>query len=67
MEALTEFLAMGGYGPFVWSAYGIAAAGLIGVLVASIGALRRNERTLAMLETVRQRRREGRAPHGDDA
>lgn len=67
MEALTEFLAMGGYWPFVWSAYGIAAAGLIGVLLASVNMLRRNERTLATLETARPRRRDGKASHGDDA
>jgi len=32
MKSLAEFLTMGGYGAYVWSAYGICAAILIGNL-----------------------------------
>jgi heme exporter protein D len=40
MGGLETFLAMGGYGGYVWSAYAIAAV----VLVANIIAARRDER-----------------------
>ncbi len=43
MSAWREFIAMGGYGVYVWSAYGLSAALLVANLVA---ALRRERRVL---------------------
>lgn len=48
---LTDFLAMGGYAAYVWSAYGLAAAVLIALLVQSWRSARRRE---AELEQVRR-------------
>jgi heme exporter protein D len=48
---LTDFLAMGGYAAYVWSAYGIAAVVLIALLVQSWRSTRRRD---AELEQVRR-------------
>lgn len=40
MQTLADFFAMGGHGEFVWSAYGIAAVVLIGLLAVSWQQLR---------------------------
>lgn len=45
---LREFFAMGGYGFFVWSSYGLTALLLVGNLVL---ALRRERRVLRELST----------------
>lgn len=47
MEALTAFVAMGGYGGYVWSAYGLAAAVLAGLWLA---ARRRKRRALRRIK-----------------
>lgn len=41
------WLSMGGYGAYVWAAYAAAALLLIGLVVASLRALRRAEAELA--------------------
>ncbi len=51
MPALDSFLAMGGYGAFVWPAYAIAALVLVGLLAASLLRLRRGRAALAKAET----------------
>lgn len=43
---MVEFLGMGGYGGYVWSAYGLTAL----VLIAQIWAAKRRHR--ALLETI---------------
>jgi heme exporter protein D len=48
---------MGGYGGYVWPAYGITAVVLVGVLVASRQALRRSEAELSRLQEGRRDRR----------
>jgi heme exporter protein D len=48
---LTDFFAMGGYAAYVWTAYGIAALVLIGLLVHSWRSARRRD---AELEQVRR-------------
>jgi heme exporter protein D len=57
---VSAFFHMGGYGGYVWPAYAIAAAVLIGLVWQSIRALRANERALAEAEAasprVRRRR-----------
>jgi heme exporter protein D len=54
---MSEFLAMGGYAPYIWISYGIAAAVMVGLLIATLRALRFRERTLTGLEALRGRRR----------
>ena len=48
---------MGGYGGFIWPAWGIAALVLTGLIVASVRAMRTRERELAALEAAAPRRR----------
>ena len=45
-EALSDYLAMGGYGGFIWSAYGISLAVLGGLVVNGFMKLNRLERAL---------------------
>jgi heme exporter protein CcmD len=54
MDALTQFLHMGGYGDFVWGAYGCAAGGLIGALVLTWRGLKARERTFESLKRARR-------------
>ncbi len=49
MDAISQFLDMGGYAGFVWPAYGIAAIVLVGLLVISRRELRAAEKTLDAL------------------
>ncbi|HLO78529.1 MAG TPA: heme exporter protein CcmD [Magnetospirillum sp.] len=64
MESLTSFLAMGGYGGFVWPAYALTVVVLAAVVVASIRAARAREAELEQLQKMRPgraRRREASA------
>jgi heme exporter protein D len=54
MDRLMEFLAMGGYGGYIWPAYLIAAVVLLALLVTSLRGARGQE---ARLATLRQARR----------
>lgn len=54
-NSFSEFLAMGGHGLYVWSAYGIAAVVLIGNIVAPL--LKRKQ---IISEQARRLRREKR-------
>lgn len=47
---MQSFLDMGGYGGFVWPAYGVTAVVLVGLLVASLRALRKRQAALDALE-----------------
>ncbi len=47
MSALTEFLHMGGYAPYVWSSYGLAAVVLIANFLGPLYRERRLRRALA--------------------
>ncbi len=49
MEQLRDFLAMGGYGAFVWPAFGISALVLGWLWISSLRRLRLLERDLAAL------------------
>ena len=55
MSALKDFLHMGGYGGFVWSAYGIWAAVMIWI---ALGARMRHRQVTARL-IARLRARDG--------
>lgn len=46
---MTQFLAMGGYGAFVWPAYGVTALGLGGAIVLTLRAYFRARRIFAKL------------------
>ena len=60
MGAIQQYLAMGGYGAFVWPAFGVTALVMIGLWWDSVRTLRRNERALdAVQDASRRRRREG--------
>ena len=50
MESLSTFLAMGGYGGFIWPAFGIVFTVLTGLLLVSLRALRSSESTLRTLQ-----------------
>lgn len=50
MDSFRDFLAMGGYGAFVWPAFAITAVVMIGVLIASVKGLRAREAELDSLQ-----------------
>lgn len=50
---MSEFLEMGGYAPYVWTSYGLAAVVMLGLLAGSWVNWRRQERILATLKTAR--------------
>ena len=50
VSSLSTFLAMGGYARFVWPAYGLAAAVLLGLLVWTLGSYHRRQQELARLQ-----------------
>ncbi len=69
MDAISTFFAMGGYAGFVWSAFGISALVLIGLLVVSWRGLKAREAELAALPPLpdraeRRRRRDERGGAG---
>ncbi|HTY66229.1 MAG TPA: heme exporter protein CcmD [Alphaproteobacteria bacterium] len=53
---MSSFFAMGGYAAYVWPAYGVAAAVLIGVWIASVRGLRARESEIEAVEAERPRR-----------
>ena len=55
MESLSTFLNMGGYGAFVWSAYGLAAIILIGLAIHSLIRLKRTQTMLQQIRAIRQK------------
>lgn len=57
----TAFFAMGGHGGYVWPAYGLAVVVLAALLVASIRALRKQERDLETIQSLRPARRRRKA------
>ena len=57
MGAIQQYLAMGGYGAFVWPAFGVTALVMIGLWWDSVRTLRRNERALAAVQDASRRRR----------
>lgn len=57
MEQIASILHLGGYGLYVWPAYGVAAVVLIGLLWHSRATLRANERTLVGLQASTPRNR----------
>ena len=55
-QSLSQYFAMGGYAAFVWPAYAVVAAVLIGLFVAGRRFQRATEIELAALQPARRRR-----------
>lgn len=55
-DGIAAFLAMGGYGAFVWGAYAAATVVLVAILVASLLRVGREERQLEQLAGGSRRR-----------
>ena len=53
---MSDFFAMGGYAAYVWPAYGVAAAVLAGLWIASLRSLRAREAEIDAAEIDRPRR-----------
>jgi heme exporter protein D len=64
VEAITDFLNMGGYAAFVWPALGLTAVILIAMAVTSTRQLRANEAALHTAEQAGGRRRRSRNEAG---
>lgn len=60
-ESLSDFLAMGGHAPYVWAAWGLTAALLVGSVLHA-----RAERRQLLRELKRRARRERQAPRNTD-
>ena len=58
MDVSVSFLEMGGYGCYVWPAFGATALVLAGLLVASVRSLRAKEAALLALQQGRGGRAE---------
>ncbi len=61
MNAMTNFFAMGGYGAYVWPAYGLTLLAFALMLIWTLrgrAALRREEKALAASAKPRRARRE---------
>ena len=54
---MNEFLAMGGYGAFVWPSYLITAIVMLGLLIVSVRTWRDSKSTLDKLQGGRRGRR----------
>jgi heme exporter protein D len=52
MDAIKDFIEMGGYGGYVWPSYIVSAGVLIVMLVVSRRLLQRNEATIKALQPV---------------
>ncbi|HRK95886.1 MAG TPA: heme exporter protein CcmD [Rhodospirillales bacterium] len=49
--SLAAFLEMGGYGAYVWPAFALTAAVMVGLLIASVRSLRAREKDLTRLRS----------------
>ena len=67
MSSLSNFLEMGGYGGFVWPAYGLTAAVLLALLADSLRRLKAAQKALARLEAQAPPRRPRRTSGGEAA
>ena len=57
MSDIAEYVAMGGYGAYIWSSFAVTLAVLVLVWIASVRQLKRNERALAEMEKNLEGRR----------
>lgn len=64
MNSLSSFFAMGGYGAYVWPAYGLTVLAFAGMLVWTVTTLkarRREEQSLSAAGRTRRGRREAKS------
>lgn len=54
MDALWDFLDMGGYALWVWSSYGVVTALLVGLVANTVRASRKARRSLDALKAERR-------------
>jgi heme exporter protein D len=52
MAQFSSLVHLGGYGAYVWPAYGFAALVLLGLLMRTLASLRANKRLLARLQNL---------------
>ncbi|MBX9634875.1 MAG: heme exporter protein CcmD [Magnetospirillum sp.] len=67
MDSLSSFFSMGGYGGFVWSAYGTAFVVMVAVLIGSIRSAQARESELELLQKMRPGRKSRRATQESQA
>ena len=58
MQAVLDYLAMGGYAAYVWPAYGLTVLVMGGLVGQSVRHLRARQRAVAALERGRRRQRD---------
>jgi heme exporter protein D len=56
MQALTNYLAMGGYAAFVWPAYALALAVMAGLFLQGLRRYRRSQRMLEEIQRAQPAR-----------
>ncbi|HTJ62562.1 MAG TPA: heme exporter protein CcmD [Alphaproteobacteria bacterium] len=61
MSNFSTFLSMGGYGAYVWPAYGLTAVAFIAAAIWTIGTLRARRREEEALSAVGRQRRKARS------
>lgn len=61
MQAIGDYLTMGGYAAYIWPAYGVAAVVLIAFAVDSWRRVRRAEAALRRLDAEQPGRKAGKA------
>ena len=54
-NSFNDFLAMGGYGTFVWASYGLCFGGMLLLLIQSIVTWKKRRQELDQLEASRAR------------
>ncbi|MGF1461713.1 MAG: heme exporter protein CcmD [Maricaulaceae bacterium] len=54
---MSDFFAMGGHGPFIWTAYGLSALVLITASVVTLRAAARAKRERARLDALEEPKR----------
>jgi heme exporter protein D len=65
MEQIESFFAMGGYGAYVWPAYGLTAVIMITFLITTLRNLRSRQKSLDSLEAKAGPRRRRTTPDGN--
>jgi heme exporter protein D len=63
---MNEFFNMGGYAVYVWTAYGITAFLLMGLVFGTVLVLKNSEKKLKALEVLSPRRRQRQKSSGGE-
>lgn len=54
VEKFLNYLDMGGYAAWIWSAYGLATVGLLGILILSLRTLKSRQKEFDKLKSLRR-------------